>query len=196
MQCSAVADIRSSLVTSQLLHALSLSAWVNSNFRILDHPSSLTHTSTQRPNSQILNTMPYIFLVFAHRKPGLSPAEFKSHYESKHLPLIQTLTGSLFPKSHKRCYIQRVQGPIEGGADNANHPAMVLVGTPADFEYDVCAEVVFDDEAAFQAFFACVTQAEAARRIAEDEELFLDREKLRVVVVNDCTVTTGPATNG
>lgn len=194
MQYSAVADIRS-LATAQLLQALSPSVLVNFNFRILDHLSSLRHISTQRPDSQVLKTMPYILLVFAHRKPGLSPVEFKSHYESRHLPLIQTLTGSLFPKSHTRRYIQRVQGPIDGDADNANHPAVVMVGTPADFEYDAFAEIVFDDEAAFQAFFACITQAEAARRIAEDEELFLDREKMRVVVVDDCTVTTGLTTD-
>lgn len=146
--------------------------------------------------SSILNTMPYIVLIFAHRKPGLSPAEFKSHYESSHVPLVQSLAGPLFPRSHTRRYIQRVQGSTEGSTDNASHPAVVLVGTPADFEYDAFAELVFDDETAFQAFFACVSQVEAAGRIAEDEEKFLDRAKMRVVLVDDCTVTSGPMTDG
>lgn len=136
--------------------------------------------------------MPYIVLIFAYRKPGLSPAEFKSHYEFNHLPLIQSLTGPLFPKSHTRRYIQRAPGPSEGGADNANHPAAVLVGTPADFDYDAFAEVIFDDEATFQTFFACVSKAEAAERIAKDEDMFLDRARTRIVLVDDCTVTTGP----
>ena len=34
------------------------------------------------------DTMPYIVLIFAFRKPGLSLAAFKSHYEQSHVPLI------------------------------------------------------------------------------------------------------------
>lgn len=140
--------------------------------------------------------MPYIVLIFAYRKPGLSPAEFKSYYESRHVPLIQSIAGPLLPISHTRRYIQRVQGSTEGGADNGNHPAAVLIGTPTDFEYDAIAEVIFEDEAAFQAFFACVNQEEAAVRIAEDEEKFLNRAKMRVVLVDDCKVTTRPTADG
>lgn len=146
--------------------------------------------------TQILNTMPYIVLIFVYRKTGLSPAEFKSHSESSHLPLLQSLAGPLFPRSHARRYIQRIPGSTEGGADNANHPATVLVGTPADIEYDAFAEMIFDDEAAFRAFIACVSQPEAAERIAKEEEMFLDRAKKRIVLVDECLVTTGPSTDG
>jgi hypothetical protein len=47
----------------------------------------------------------------------------------------------------------------------------------------------FEDEQAFQAFFALVSSEEAAKRIAEDEEMFIDRERLRGVVVGDIVVT-------
>jgi uncharacterized protein (TIGR02118 family) len=133
--------------------------------------------------TQDRHNMPYTVLIFAYRKPGLSPAEFKSHYESSHVPLVQSLTGSLFPKSHTRRYIQR--------ADSANHPATVLVGTQADFEYDAIAELIFDDEGAFQAFFACVSEAKAAEKIAQDEDKFLDRTKMKVVIEGDSIVTYG-----
>lgn len=53
-------------------------------------------------------------------------------------------------------------------ATNADHPATVLVGAQADFGYDAFAELVLQDDAAFQAFFACVGQAEAAEKIAKD----------------------------
>lgn len=71
-----------------------------------------------------------------------------------------------------------------------------MVGTPADVDYDSFTELIFDDEAAFQTFFACVSQAEAAERIAKDEEVFLDRARTRIVFVDDCTVTTGPTAGG
>ena len=138
--------------------------------------------------------MPYIILVFAYRKPGLSPADFKAHYENCHVPLLQSLAGDTFPNSHVRRYIQRSENkstsaPEAHSGNNVNTPAAVLVGTQADFEYDAFAELTFDDEAAFQAFFARVGQGKAAEKIAEDEEKFLDRGKMRVVVVRECIVT-------
>ena len=64
-----------------------------------------------------------------------------------------------------------------------------------DFEYDAFAELVFDDKAAFQTFFALVSQEEAARTIAMDEEIFLDRGKLKAAVVGACVTTSGPVTS-
>jgi hypothetical protein len=139
--------------------------------------------------------MPYTILLVAYRKPGVSPAEFESHYESSHVPILQSIAGSVFPNSHTRRYIHRVQGIADGGADNTDHPATVLIGEQADFEYDAIAELVFDDEAAFHAFSARISESEAAERIARDEDLFLDRAKVKVVVVGDCNVTTRPTTS-
>ena len=139
--------------------------------------------------------MPYIVLLFAHRKPGLSPASFKSHYESSHMPLIRFLAGPVFPKTHTRRYIHRT--PPESGTDDTNnYPATVFVGTQADFAYDAISELVFDDEPAFQAFSARMGQGEAAERIAKDEEVFLDRARLRAVLVGDCIVTPRVTTDG
>jgi EthD domain len=140
--------------------------------------------------------MPYTILLLAYRKPGVSPTEFKSHYESSHVPILQSIAGSLFPTSHTRRYIHRVQGSADGGADNTSHPATVLIGEQADFEYDAIVELVFDNEAAFHAFSARISESEAAERIARDENLFLDRAKMKAVVVGDCNVTTRPTTSG
>ncbi|RDW72403.1 uncharacterized protein DSM5745_07575 [Aspergillus mulundensis] len=45
-------------------------------------------------------------LIIMHRKPSLSPAEFRQEYEA-HIELIKHLTGELFPLSHRRTYIAR-----------------------------------------------------------------------------------------
>ena len=138
--------------------------------------------------------MPFSVLIFVYRKPGLSPTAFKSHYETSHVPLIKSIAGPLFPNSHTRHYIQRTESndssSVEAGADNTKYPAAVLVGNQADVEYDAYAELTFDDEAAFQTFFTHMYQPEAAEKIAQDEELFLNREKMTVVVVGDHFVTT------
>ena len=104
--------------------------------------------------------------------------------------MLQSVAGPHFPKTHTRRYIQRSEDKdsTEGNA-NTKYPATALVGTPADFEYDAIA-------VAFQTFFGHVSQPEAATRIAEHEEMFMDRVRMRAVVIDDCVVTTKAETRG
>jgi len=133
--------------------------------------------------------MTFSILLFAYRKPGTSPASFKEHYENTHLPLLKALAGETFPNSHTRRYIQRQEVPVDQTSD-ANYSATVLFGNQTDFEYDAVSEVIFDDEKAFQVFFGRMSEKEAAAKFAADEKLFLDGERMRVVVLGDCIVST------
>lgn len=145
-----------------------------------------------KPQNTNLYTMVYSILIFAFRKPGTTPAEFKAHYESSHVPLIKSIAGPLFPTSHTRRYLHRSEVSETSSDDkNAKYPAKVLLGTQANFEYDAFAELTFKDEAAFGAFFGHVTKDENAAKIAADEEKFLDRAKTTVVVVGETVVTSG-----
>lgn len=163
-----------------------------------EKPESLSQEIAE--DSQTTTTtedMPYRVLIFAYRKPGISPSKFKTHYETRHVPLVKAIAGPLFPKSHVRRYVQRASGGRDSPPSNAHHPATVLIGSQSDFDYDAIAELIFKDEGAFQAFFAKVSEPEAAAKIAKDEEQFLDRTRMKVVVLGDCITTTGPqAGNG
>src|ERR1700722_15871614 len=94
--------------------------------------------------------------LFAYRKPGLSPEDFKRHYEA-HIDLIKRLVGNDFPLSHRRSYVAR--STVEAASDdtssrNATTPATVIAGTQSDFDFDAVAELTFANQAAFQAFTA------------------------------------------
>jgi EthD domain len=135
--------------------------------------------------------MPYTVIIFAYRKPETTPAHFKTMYESKHIPLVQSITGSLFPLSHTRRYLARAECSPQGDSDESTYPAAVLVGGQADFDYDAIAELLFQDQAAFfHAFFAKVSEPANAQKLAEDEDLFLDRSRMRAVALDDTVVTT------
>jgi len=157
-----------------------------SNFK--KHPSSYFSLKFWDFNP---SEMVYSVLLFAFRKPGTSPAEFKAHYEGTHIPLLKSIAGPLFPISHTRRYIHRseVSEPT-GNEKNAKYPASLLAGEQADFGYDAFAELTFKDEAAFGAFFGHMNSAENAEKIAADEDKFLDRARMTAVVVGDCVVTT------
>ncbi|TDZ35225.1 hypothetical protein CTRI78_v011518 [Colletotrichum trifolii] len=126
--------------------------------------------------------MSYRMLIYLHRKPGTTHAEFKDHYENVHVPLTRELTGSLFPQLHSRRYIER-------SADDDK--AVVLVGSKEHEDADAIVEVAFKDEAAAQAFFGATNTGEARERLEEDNEKFLNWEKVRILKISDVCETRG-----
>ena len=56
-------------------------------------------------------------------------------------------------------------------------------------DIDAVFQLDFDDEAACKNFVEIINQEDAQRKLAADEELFLDRGKLRIVVQGEVNVT-------
>ena len=135
--------------------------------------------------------MTFKVLIYAHRLPGISPEEFKQHYEA-HIDLFKRLVGDDFPLSHRRIYLARntVESAPDGASGrNATTPATVIVGQQSDYEYDCLAEMTFADRANWDACTAKVLSPEINALIAADEDKFYDRSKTGVVVVGDVTET-------
>ncbi|KAJ5759986.1 hypothetical protein N7520_007142 [Penicillium odoratum] len=136
--------------------------------------------------------MPIRVLVHAYRKPGLSTEDFKKQYEA-HVDLIKRISGNDFPLSHKRTYMvrQSVDVAPEGASSrNPTTPAVVLAGQQSDFDFDAYAELTFLNEDAFRAFGLKIRAPDAAAQIAADEEQFLDRSKLGIVMLGDVSETS------
>ena len=130
--------------------------------------------------------MSYIVLGILYRKPHLSPAEFKAHYENIHLPLLKTLLGDAFPTSHSRRYIQRASEPQDTpipGTQGERYPATVLQGEQADVEYDALMELRFESEEHLGRFIARSSEEKIGKELLEDDDLFLDRERGKVVII-------------
>ncbi|KAL4944986.1 hypothetical protein BDV06DRAFT_219793 [Aspergillus oleicola] len=120
----------------------------------------------------------FTIVVFVTRKSSLSPAEFRDHWEFKHIPLLRSLAGPSFPLNHTRHYLQHDE-------NSPKYPISILVGDSADLTYDGFAVVSFANEAAFQEFVPVMTSPE----VLEDEERFTDRAKLKAVVLGDIRAT-------
>lgn len=93
---------------------------------------------------------------------------------------VQKMAGAHFPQSHTRRYIQR---------DGDNNDAMVYVGSQAYFDYDVLAEMVFENEDAWKMFYDTLGEEENAKWIEQDESNFFDRDRVKVVVLGKTEVT-------
>ncbi|PYH42542.1 EthD domain-containing protein [Aspergillus saccharolyticus JOP 1030-1] len=131
--------------------------------------------------------MPLTVIVFLQRKVGVTPQDFKNHYEN-HMLLAKEIAGSTFPTLHKRLYLTRTpQDRASSDPSNANHLPTVFAGQPADFSWDVLVEMVFNNMEHFQAFQAAL--AAQGERIANDEQNFLDQSRMYVAQVDDSLET-------
>lgn len=109
-------------------------------------------------------TYGFQLLMFGRRKEGLTPDQYRDHYENVHIPLMLNLTGSTFPLTHERHYVKRGGPP--------DFPAAVLMGDQADFDYDAVAILTYRDKAHFDANWAFFEDEETSRLIREDEDKF------------------------
>lgn len=127
--------------------------------------------------------MAFKILIFATRKAGTTPAQFRTHYEETHIPLIRALTGAAFPLSHVRRYLHR------SNRDDINAPLTMLKGSPASVPFDVVSEVTFEDEQALKAFSDILARPELAERLKEDELAFLEPESVTITVLGEVNTT-------
>ncbi len=157
------------------------------SFNIPYIQSSFRQTAFQR---QRIDPMSFSLVAFLWRKPGLTPDEFHHHYEKTHIPLLLRLLGPVFPISHTRFYLPRQPStPSPGDTSKANFAPSVFIGNTDDFDYDVFASVIFEDEAAFDKFFARLSYPDVAKVVGEDEDRFLGGKKMVIAAAGTPYVT-------
>jgi hypothetical protein len=125
------------------------------------------------------------------RKPGLTMEQYIDYYENTHMNVIREVTGSNdFPLSHTRHYVRRTEnGDVLGGFNNPKTPAVLYGGSQDVVDFDCVAEIVFEDESAFQRFFQALSSPKGAARIAEDQEHFQIASKTTVIRIDQVTET-------
>lgn len=105
-------------------------------------------------------------IVLISAREGMSRQDFRTHYETVHVPLVL----SLFPmlRDYRRNYVR----------------APDMAGSPA-LGFDVVTELWFDDAEAHAAFRARAALPEVRRRIRADEAKFLRRGEIRSFMVDE-----------
>jgi uncharacterized protein (TIGR02118 family) len=106
--------------------------------------------------------------AFLTKRPDLEMRAFVDYYENHHVPLVCSLAPT--PLVYKRSYV------VRGDAFNREDESL---------DFDVVAELVFPDRAAFVAWF----QKLSVDALAEDEARFLDRSRTRLYVIEEHVTT-------
>ena len=122
-------------------------------------------------------------IFFLKRKPGITPAQFRDHYEKSHSRFAQKYIGHLLT-GYVRNY------PTFAALDPSNVPP----GTepkPFDTGYDAITEMRVRDMAAIEEIARIFNDPKIQPILKEDERRFLD-DKATVMIICD-EVDTGTA---
>ena len=113
-------------------------------------------------------------LCFMRKRPDLSRDDFIRYYEEKHAPLIASLLP--FYDDYRRNYVAEVPGY------QVDH----LKGKEGDgVSFDVVTEWSFASKAMYKKLLAAMADPEVGKIIARDEENFIDRESIKVYMVEE-----------
>lgn len=122
----------------------------------------------------------------------MTPAEFRTHYDTVHVPLLKSLVGPVFPLSHTRNYVTRnpTGNPSPSdGVKQHDFPPVLYMGQASDVNYDSVTVMVWEDKSAFDLFNQVFSTEEVFGRISEDNKNFLD-PNLRLAYTIDEPVVT------
>lgn len=109
-------------------------------------------------------------IICIKKKPGMARDEFIEYYERSHVVLAKRLLGHLM-ESYTR-----------------NYPRDLLNYHPEEYDvaesYDAITEMVLRDDAALEEMNRICNIPENAAAIMADEEVFQDRTKTRLIIVD------------
>lgn len=114
-------------------------------------------------------------IAMLRKREDLSREAFIRYYDENHAPLILSLLPGIV--EYRRNFTV-----FDGAYVNEN---------AAPFDFDVLTEIRFASRAAYDAAMQVAADPDVARRIAEDEENFLDRSGTRMFVVEESSSTIG-----
>lgn len=103
-----------------------------------------------------------IFLLT--RKRGTSSEQFQDYYETTHRQFIMEMPNV-------KNYVRRYLKPLPSMPNNA--------------PYDAITELWFEDEAAYRDAMKFALSPDFQKRVAEDEDMFLERSLTRALTVDE-----------
>ena len=114
-------------------------------------------------------------ITLLKRRPGMSKADFRAHYENNH-----RLIGEKVLSGYATHYVRRHLHPADDGAEEQ--------------DVDVVLEIWFPDQATMDACFAAMAAPEVMGEIVADEERLFDRPRMRSYRVEECESALPPVT--
>ena len=114
-------------------------------------------------------------ILLLKRKQGMTPEQFRQHYETGHVALARKHLGHLFV-DYRSCYPEETYGHANAGG--------------GDEGYDAITRVDFADRAAYDEFLTICARPDVLAALSEDEARFLDRPAVRISLCEEVRTWT------
>ncbi len=110
----------------------------------------------------------FTVLNFLIRNPALTPAQFRAHYETSHVPLALRAFPQIL--EHRRYYA------TDGGA---------MFPAGMDQRWDAISAITMAGREGFDAMLAFLADPVASREIMADGDLFLDQSRCGMLITDE-----------
>ena len=115
------------------------------------------------------------------RKAGMTPAQFREHFERSHAPMAQKYVGHLLSE-YRRNYLSEFRFDVEARTDGFAYEAR-------EWTWDLLSEWVMPSEEAFNEVMRIMTEPRIAAEFREDSSKF--SEQVSTVMLRGEVVDTG-----
>ncbi|KAI1135144.1 hypothetical protein F5Y05DRAFT_395764 [Hypoxylon sp. FL0543] len=143
--------------------------------------------------------MTYTVVAHIRRKQNITPSQFRTHYDTVHVPLLKSLVGPAFPLTHTRYYVTRkptiprsITSSETLSSENVAESDFLPViywGEASRVEYDSLTVMVWEDYTAFECFMKIFSTPDVFGKIFEDEKNFRDQSFRRVYALEQPITT-------
>ena len=114
-------------------------------------------------------------VLLVKRKSGLTPEQFREHYENQHAPLAVRLLPAF--KQYRRNYVRH---------DKLYRPP-AFEGDPIEPNFDVITEMTFETADDYQRMIEALADSTIQEQIVADSQRFMDRKSMQMFFVDEET---------
>ncbi|KAI1399765.1 hypothetical protein F4819DRAFT_405840 [Hypoxylon fuscum] len=148
--------------------------------------------------------MTYTVVALLRCKEGIPSSQFRTYYDTVHLPLLKSLVGSSMPLTHTRYYVSRKTATVLKSANSMTstttleramassedlYPTVMYRGSPSDVAFDSVTVMTWEDKESWDTFLKILRSKGVAEKIGKDEDNFLDRERKVVFSIAESITT-------
>lgn len=129
--------------------------------------------------------MVYALVALFSRRDDLTHDEFKRLFEGNFIPLLERVSGPLFPVTYSRRYIAHHSNDEQRKKKGALGLDTLVIGKEEDVPWDCIADMTFEDDLHMNQFLNFINEQGPGEQIMACEATFSDTNKLRIIMMEN-----------
>ena len=129
--------------------------------------------------------MVYALVALFSRREDLTHDEFKRIFEGNFIPLLERVSGPLFPLTYSRRYIAHHSNDEQRKKKGALGLDTLVIGKEEDVPWDCIADMTFEDDLHMNQFLNFINEEGPGEQIMSCEATFSDTNKLRIIMMEN-----------